>query len=91
MLDIKSIINNSESVVREVIPGVYFLIKMDKIIYVGQSEDCHRRFTMHRRKKYGKTFHRYYIIPISDIEERLELEEYYIKTIKPKHNKAHTE
>lgn len=62
--------------------GVYFLIDVDKIVYVGQSSNCSSRIRAHVG---GKKFNRVYILHTGD---RIALETKYINQFKPKYNRT---
>ena len=67
-------------------PSIYFLIKNNKIIYVGQSEYAEARIIFHTK---NKNFDSYSIIKLEKEDDCLlsELESYYILKFLPKYNK----
>ncbi|MFN7883090.1 MAG: GIY-YIG nuclease family protein [bacterium] len=68
--------------------GIYFLIKDDRCVYVGQSKNVHVRVREHRtRNSAFKDFdsYSYLSIPDGDLDE---VEAYYIRELKPVLNMA---
>jgi hypothetical protein len=65
--------------------GVYFLIREDEIVYVGQSKNCPSRIQTHINDK-GKVFDSYTFIATHS--DNLDfLESWYIYAFNPKYNK----
>lgn len=60
--------------------GIYFLIKHDEVVYVGQSTTIHSRVLTHRAC--WKDFDSYTYIPCA-IDQLNDLERYYIRLLKP--------
>ena len=67
-------------------PGVYFLIKGNEVVYVGQSEDVPVRIRSHKHGGLIEFDHVYYL-HVSP-EKLVEVEKYYIRLLKPKRNRA---
>ena len=67
--------------------GIYFLIKDDKIVYVGMSSDLYRRLATHVMGQMGRQFDRvtWLKCPLAKCSG---LESYYIRKFKPPLNKA---
>lgn len=66
--------------------GVYFLIRDDKIVYVGQSLDVAARVVSHRRDA-NKRFNRAAWVECEP--DRLdEVERFWIRALRPEHNRA---
>jgi len=69
---------------RDPLRGVYFLIRQDKIVYVGQSENIQERIKRHKIN--GKKFDSYsYILCLKD--EINDLEKFYIDACNPELNR----
>lgn len=68
--------------------GVYFLIKKDKIVYVGESIDVDKRIIQHIQEK-KKSFDRFAFIECGN-EYICELEAEYIAKLSPVYNKKLT-
>ena len=66
-------------------PGVYFLIKEDEVVYVGQSEDVPVRIRSHKHGGLIEFDHVYYLHV--NPENLVEVEKYYIRLLKPKRNR----
>lgn len=64
--------------------GIYFLIKENKIVYIGQTINFDARISQHIQKK-RIVFNSVYYLPISDVEMKF-VEEKYIKKFKPRYN-----
>lgn len=60
--------------------GVYFLVKADRVVYVGMSKDVHKRLNEHRASR--KDFDRVFVILCELIEAR-RLEALYIAKLNP--------
>lgn len=68
------------------IPGIYFLVKGDEIVYVGQSVNPIARVNSHQQ---GKGFERAYLLPVP--RDRLdEVEAAFIRLFRPKLNGRHS-
>jgi excinuclease UvrABC nuclease subunit len=70
--------------------GIYFLLWMDEIVYVGQSVDVRTRIDQHTvgdERHEVKNFNRYFFIQCEP-EELNRLEAYYILKFRPKYNIA---
>jgi len=67
-------------------PGycLYFLIDGDEVVYIGYTASLLARVKIHRK---DKEFTDVYYLDCLSKEKVLQLEEYYIKTFQPKHNK----
>jgi predicted GIY-YIG superfamily endonuclease len=65
--------------------GVYFLIRGDDIVYVGQSRNCPNRIQTHINDK-QKVFDRYTFV-VTDVANLNFLESWYIYAFKPEYNK----
>lgn len=65
--------------------GVYFLIRDDRVVYVGQSVEVHSRVTLHHSR--WKQFDGYTYIPCEP-EQLADLERYYIRLLAPELNVA---
>jgi len=65
---------------------VYFLLKEEEIVYVGQSKCLSVRLRNHAK---DKDFNKYFSIPCNDEKDALQLEEHYIKTLNPVFNRVH--
>jgi hypothetical protein len=65
--------------------GVYFLLKQDEIVYIGQSVDCFSRVLSHM-KDTSKDFNRACYFPVCR-EELDDIEETLIALFKPKQNR----
>lgn len=64
--------------------GIYFLVREERIIYVGASRNVYIRMPRHK----GRGFDRWYWIPCE--EEHLEVvERFYITTMLPEQNRDH--
>lgn len=74
----------ANSIARKSLCGIYFLIAGGKIIYVGQSVDCHTRMRHHEHG--GLTFDSYFFI---EVEPSLldDVEAAYIAKLNPELNK----
>lgn len=68
----------------ELIPGVYFLFNENELVYIGESEDIHRRVGQHRT---DKEYDSYTFIEQRDPHLRLRLEKAYIEKFRPEYNK----
>lgn len=68
----------------DITPGVYFLFNDNDLVYVGESEDIHRRVGQHRK---NKEYDSYSFIVQTDPHLRLRLEKAYIEKFNPKYNK----
>ena len=66
-------------------PGVYFLIKEDEVVYVGQSEDVPVRIRSHKHGGLIEFDHVYYLHV--NPENLVEVEKHYIRLLKPKRNR----
>lgn len=64
--------------------GIYFLLRQDKIVYIGQSVDCFSRVLTHTRDA-SKDFNRACYFPVSR-DELNNIEETLIALFKPEHN-----
>jgi len=85
----KEIIENATPYVPAPISGVYFLInRHDEIIYVGFSEDVLSRLKEHRLNHFVK-FDRYHIEEIKGLADGRNLEQWYIKKLRPELNVVH--
>ena len=63
-------------------PGIYFLIRDGRIVYIGQSINVHARVAQHRAKK---RFDRWHWVPVS--KRRLDImEQHYIRHFRPELN-----
>jgi len=65
----------------EQVVGVYFLVKDEEVIYVGQSVNIYSRLSEHRHKQFDK----YAFVPC-DVDLLDKLESLYIHVLKPKLN-----
>lgn len=65
--------------------GVYFLLFLDEIVYVGQTTDLRNRLKQHWESNKG--WNRYFVIRCEK-EDLLRLESYYILRFRPKYNIA---
>lgn len=65
--------------------GVYFLLKAEAVMYVGQSRDCERRVATHRTEK--RDFDTYYVLPVARMALN-EIEAAYIAKFDPPLNRA---
>lgn len=80
----------SKSIPSSHLSGVYFLIKDDEIVYVGQSKNIFSRIDTHKRNRkliFDRVFYIY--TPELDDLDRIELESKYISDILPRYNIAH--
>lgn len=69
------------------IPGIYFLIRGQEIVYVGKSsEDCTSRIQHHINSD-KKKFDSFVILPVSEISEIGKFESEYIFKFSPVYNK----
>lgn len=79
------------SMFRHTGPGVYFLLNMDEIVYVGKSVDVARRLEEHwkmeENPKTAKDWNRYFVIRCEP-EDLSRLEAYYILRFRPRYNIA---
>lgn len=66
---------------------VYFLLKDDDIIYVGQSNSYNEQQMMTHSE--DKDFNRFFTILCKSEEESLTLEKHYIKTLNPVLNRGY--
>lgn len=64
--------------------GVYLLFQDWDLIYVGRSDDCHRRVGSHRTN--GRTFNHYEMIPCGSDRAKF-VEEALIRSLEPAQNK----
>lgn len=64
--------------------GIYFLVRGNKVVYVGQSTNVYKRLGDHFSDKY-KNFDRIAIIHC-DVNELNYWESRYIKAMRPEHN-----
>lgn len=62
---------------------VYFLLVNEKIIYVGKTTKLYQRIQTHKKDKF---FNKVYYINVR-LSIMGEIEKYYIRLIKPRHNK----
>ncbi|SHK43559.1 transcriptional regulator, AlpA family [Roseomonas rosea] len=74
---------NEEQILAQAVPygapGIYFLIKEERIVYIGQSVNVHARVAHHR---YSKAFDRWHWIPVP--KRRLNvMEQRYIQFFRP--------
>ncbi len=67
--------------------GIYFLVKGDTIVYVGQSITLFSRLYMHRDER-TKEFDRYTFLKCLP-HQLAEFERYYIRKFQPLYNKTH--
>ena len=86
MLTIEEIRWASSKVNRTIIRGIYFLLKDNEIVYVGQSDNVMKRISAHIVAD-EKMFDSYCVLPVkegdlNDIEAR------YIWEFAPRHNKS---
>ena len=65
--------------------GIYFLLKKDKIVYVGESNNCHARIWTHIEER-KKDFDSWGFLEEKDNPKRWRLEREYIKKFKPEYN-----
>jgi len=65
----------------EQVAGVYFLVKDEEVIYVGQSVNIYSRISEHRHKQFDK----YAFVPCS-VDLLNKLESLYIHVLRPKLN-----
>lgn len=65
------------------LPGVYFLVFQNEVIYVGQSDNVYRRLDEHRPRI---KFDAWHFITVTDRKQRLEVERRYIAALSPKWN-----
>lgn len=63
--------------------GIYFLVRNERVVYVGQTLDIEDRVREH--VLHGKRFDRYYWVKCAP-EDRLKLEAVYIKELRPEEN-----
>ena len=86
MMDFKSIVNkykNSIQVARSV-PGIYLLVRDNKIVYVGQSVCVESRIAQHRvDKEFDKAY--FFECPANEINE---VEMILIESLCPEYNKV---
>lgn len=66
--------------------GVYFLLKENEIVYIGQSINCFSRVSSHTNDA-TKDFNRVCYVPVNS-DELNAIEEILIAIFKPKHNRA---
>lgn len=66
--------------------GVYFLIHVGEIVYVGSSLDCYERINRHVRDG-EKTFDSWSFVPAAR-DQRLLVEASYIVAMSPRYNKS---
>jgi excinuclease UvrABC nuclease subunit len=67
--------------------GLYFLVKNNEIIYIGQSTNISARLDSHTIKNHSyKDYDKVFIYECLDAAERTALEEYYIEKFKPRYN-----
>jgi len=71
------------------VPGIYFLIKEEEIVYIGSSKNTLNRIRHHLTSS-KKNFNYYYIIPFKKIKKKnlLLLESEYILKFFPKYNRS---
>ena len=74
------------SMYRHDYPGIYILLSLDEIVYVGQSVNVGRRLEEHWNEL-KKDFNRYFVIRC-ERENLNKLEAYYILRFRPKYNIA---
>ena len=68
------------------LPGIYFLINGNEVVYVGQTKNLHARIYQHRVET-KKAFTRYFLLPCEPAE-LTPLESRYIAKFKPRYNKS---
>lgn len=85
--DISLIKENSQKLEEDMTSGVYFLLKEDVVVYVGQSTNCAARVNVHVTSGI-KDFDSYSIISIEDENERNDTEIANILKYVPKYNKT---
>ena len=68
------------------ISAIYFMVKENKILYIGQSSNIRKRLSSHRWivKNYVPKIH---YLEVWDNKNRLELENYYINKFLPLYNR----
>jgi excinuclease UvrABC nuclease subunit len=64
------------------VAGVYFLLKEDVVVYVGQAKDVGARIAAHVLQKQGQ-FDRIVFQKVEDFATRLEREKHYIRAWRP--------
>ena len=60
--------------------GVYFLVRNDNVVYVGQSVSVPARVIQHKDKDFDKVFY------IQADDDRHDIEDYFIGKLKPEYN-----
>jgi excinuclease UvrABC nuclease subunit len=83
-MTIKEIIKNAIPKNRLVVSGVYFLIRNERIVYVGKSTDIYSRLNTHITDK-KKEFDSFYVLKTTELNTT---EKHYIETLKPEYNIA---
>lgn len=69
--------------------GIYFLVRSDEIVYVGQSVNAAARVAVHARDE-GKLFDRWMLLPCEPCNLDL-MESFYIHRLQPRDNgRSHT-
>lgn len=92
-LDVSDILDKCIPFEKPVVPGVYFLIRKDKVVYVGKSLDCHKRLHIHRKnRKMNFSFYYIHRIDRCGLNKKehnkvlLNMEEFYIRKFEPRYN-----
>lgn len=86
MLDPETIGQNAVHLRNSIQRGIYFLLREQTIVYVGQSVNCFNRIISHLSDNV-KVFDGYFIQPIPDLAISLDqVETQYILTFKPVYN-----
>jgi excinuclease UvrABC nuclease subunit len=88
--DIISLVKKDKTLIKEsnFVSGVYFLLRGEKIVYVGESNNCDYRIATHIHEGVKK-FDGFYIFPIRGIYDRKRNEKFLIKKLNPEYNVVH--
>lgn len=65
--------------------GIYFLINVNRIVYIGSSRDVWKRLRTHK-SNLKMVFSHYTILPYSTLKDAKIMEKAYIKKLTPKYN-----
>jgi len=89
ILDKQHILKIKKEYKRKKFRGIYFLIKEDKIVYVGSSTDIMSRIVTHKEIDKKKDFdsYSYILLEKHTIKEMHSLEVKYIRNMLPKLNR----
>lgn len=84
MLEEKAIVKNQIKFINQNLPGIYFLLRNNKIVYVGQCKKGLARLYAHCS---DKKFDGYYFKQC-DVENLNNIEAYYICNFEPQYNQT---